>query len=124
MAGTGHGPLGVVDMGAHSLTQEYKYLHEVTEDGSTYRYIALAPSTGKPLPVHPATSTTYWRLTARAGRDGVDGVDGVDGKDGQLLYATFDIDDETGDLVMYTPDGYAGPQFVLNEETGDLEVHI
>ena len=115
MAGTEYGPVGVVDMSAYSPTQEYKYLNEVTEDGSTYRYIALAPSTGKPLPVHPATSTPYWRLTARAGRDGVDG---------QLLYPLIEVDWETGQFVLVIPDRYEGPTFEIDSATGMWEVVI
>ncbi len=43
---------------------------------------------------------------------------------GNVLYATFDIDTDTGDLIMTTPENYDGPLFELNEETGNLEVII
>lgn len=56
------------------------------------------------------------------GADGVDGKDGKDGKDGNVMYATFEVN-ENGDLIMYTHDGYTGPQFRLNEN-GELEVEI
>lgn len=41
---------------------------------------------------------------------------------GNVLYATFDIDPETGMLVMTSPDDYHGPTFALNN--GYLEVSI
>lgn len=44
------------------------------------------------------------------------------GKTGNVMYATFDIDTDTGELVMYTPDGYTGPVFSLSD--GFLEVTI
>ena len=44
------------------------------------------------------------------------------GKTGNVMYATFDIDTDTGELVMYTPDGYTGPVFSL--ANGFLEVTI
>ena len=46
------------------------------------------------------------------------------GDTGNVMYATFDIDTTTGDLVMTTPVGYTGPTFILNETTGDLEVVV
>ena len=44
------------------------------------------------------------------------------GETGNVMYATFDIDTDTGELVMYTPDGYTGPVFSLSD--GFLEVTI
>lgn len=41
---------------------------------------------------------------------------------GDTLYATFDVDPETGILSMTTPTGYDGPEFVLTDN--DLEVVI
>ena len=46
------------------------------------------------------------------------------GMPGQIMYATFDIDFETGNLIMTTPDGYRGPDFRINQTTGNLEVMI
>ena len=43
---------------------------------------------------------------------------------GNVMYATFDIDFDTGELVMTIPDGYTGPTFSINDETGELEVSI
>ncbi|MCQ2316346.1 MAG: hypothetical protein MJZ85_06645 [Bacteroidales bacterium] len=36
-------------------------------------------------------------------------------------YATFDVDTDTGDLIMTYPDDYYGPDFRLTDD-GDLEV--
>lgn len=49
---------------------------------------------------------------------------GDKGDTGNVMYATFDIDFDTGELVMTIPDGYTGPTFSINNETGELEVSI
>lgn len=41
---------------------------------------------------------------------------------GDVMYATFEIDPETGILTMYTPDVYNGPTFAIVD--GYLEVSI
>lgn len=41
-----------------------------------------------------------------------------------LVYATFHVDVDTGELIMTIPDDYTGPMFRINEETGYLEVAI
>jgi hypothetical protein len=58
------------------------------------------------------------------GDKGDKGDKGIQGPVGNVMYATFDIDTTTGDLVMTTPVDYAGMTFELNETTGDLEVVI
>jgi hypothetical protein len=52
------------------------------------------------------------------------GDTGAQGPVGNVMYATFDIDFDTGELVMTIPDGYTGPTFSINDETGELEVSI
>ena len=52
------------------------------------------------------------------------GDKGDKGDTGNVMYATFDIDFDTGELVMTIPDGYTGPTFSINDETGELEVSI
>ena len=49
---------------------------------------------------------------------------GDKGDTGNVMYATFEINYETGMLEMTTPDGYDGPVFTYNEDTGMLEVTI
>ena len=44
------------------------------------------------------------------------------GKTGNVMYATFDIDPETGLLTMTTPEGYDGPTFSI--VNGYLEVSV
>lgn len=44
------------------------------------------------------------------------------GKTGNVMYATFEIDPETGILTMTTPNGYTGPEFEI--VNGYLEVSI
>lgn len=50
-------------------------------------------------------------------------VKGEKGDKGNLLYATFQLDTDTGELVMIKPDDYNGPSFHLSE-TGNLVVTI
>lgn len=50
-------------------------------------------------------------------------VDTGESARGDVMYATFEIDPQTGVLTMYTPDGYDGPVFSINSD-GYLEVSI
>lgn len=52
------------------------------------------------------------------------GETGPIGPTGNLYYATFDIDVEDGILYMYNDISYDGPEFEINEATGELEVII
>lgn len=61
---------------------------------------------------------TWWTWDAEQGEY----VDTGEAARGDVMYATFEIDMETGELVMYTPDGYTGPVFSLAD--GFLEVTI
>ena len=49
-------------------------------------------------------------------------VDTGEAAQGDVMYATFEIDPETGLLTMTTPDGYTGPVFSI--VNGFLEVSI
>lgn len=42
---------------------------------------------------------------------------------GNVLFATFALDSNSGDLIITTPDGYTGPVFNINTQ-GILEVNI
>lgn len=61
---------------------------------------------------------TWWTWDADQGEY----VDTGESARGDVMYATFEIDMDTGELVMYTPDGYTGPVFSLSD--GFLEVTI
>ena len=61
---------------------------------------------------------TWWTWDAEQGEY----VDTGETARGDVMYATFEIDMDTGELVMYTPDGYTGPVFSLSD--GFLEVTI
>ena len=61
---------------------------------------------------------TWWTWDAETGEY----VDTGEAARGDVMYATFEIDMETGELIMYTPDGYTGPVFSLAD--GFLEVTI
>lgn len=61
---------------------------------------------------------TWWTWDAEQGEY----VDTGEAARGDVMYATFEIDMDTGELVMYTPDGYTGPVFSLAD--GFLEVTI
>lgn len=70
---------------------------------------------GKPPIIH---NDTWWTWNADQGKY----VDTGESARGDVMYATFDIDPETGLLTMTTPDGYTGPTFVI--VNGFLEVSI
>lgn len=61
---------------------------------------------------------TWWTWDAEQGEY----VDTGESARGDVMYATFEINMDTGELVMYTPDGYTGPVFSLSD--GFLEVTI
>ena len=61
---------------------------------------------------------TWWTWDAETGEY----VDTGEAARGDVMYATFEIDMDTGELIMYTPDGYTGPVFSLAD--GFLEVTI
>ena len=61
---------------------------------------------------------TWWTWDA----ENKEYVDTGESARGDVMYATFEIDMDTGELVMYTPDGYTGPVFSLAD--GFLEVTI
>lgn len=53
---------------------------------------------------------------------GKDGLDGKPGEKGNVLNGIFEIDPDTGRLMLYLPDEYTNPQFRLNN--GRLEMTI
>ena len=61
---------------------------------------------------------TWWTWNAETGQY----EDTGQSAKGDVMFATFEIDMDTGELVMYTPDGYTGPAFSLAD--GFLEVTI
>ena len=73
---------------------------------------------------------THFAFVVPKGDQGIQGIQGMKGNTGaqgpvgNVMYATFDIDFDTGELVMTIPDGYTGPTFAINDETGELEVSI
>lgn len=64
---------------------------------------------------------TWWTWDTASGAYTDTGLT-AEGKDGNVLFATFAVDPATGLLSMTTPDGYAGPEFSLNN--GYLEVTV
>lgn len=51
------------------------------------------------------------------------GLKGEKGDTGNLVWATFELVPETGELLMHTPEGYAGAKFAI-DNNGYLEVII
>lgn len=47
----------------------------------------------------------------------------IKGDTGNVMYATFDYDPLTGEIVMTTPDGYTGPTFLINDD-GMMTVEV
>lgn len=62
-------------------------------------------------------------LQGEQGPHGIQGPRGPRGEIGNVMYATFYIDPNTGELTMNTPDGYTGPGFEINSK-GELEVIV
>ena len=90
-------------------TSNYKRLDTVTYNGGSYIATAASIPTGT-VP----TNTSYWQVIAARG---------ADGQDGDLMYATFDVDLTTGQLMMYADENYDGANFSINA-SGNLVVTI
>ena len=60
-------------------------------------------------------------IQGEVGAQGIQGIQGIQGVKGNVMFASFDID-ENGDLYVYTDEGYEGANFTL--EGNDLWVTI
>lgn len=95
---------------AQSETNAAQSAQEAEESAQTAQEYS-----GKPPIIQ---NDTWWTWDAEQGEY----VDTGESARGDVMYATFEIDMKTGELVMYTPDGYTGPVFSLSD--GFLEVTI
>lgn len=95
---------------AQSETNAAQSAQEAEESAQTAQEYS-----GKPPIIQ---NDTWWTWNAEQGEY----VDTGEPARGDVMYATFEIDIDTGELVMYTPDGYTGPAFSL--VNGFLEVTI
>ena len=95
---------------AQSETNAAQSAQEAEESAQTAQEYS-----GKPPIIQ---NDTWWTWDAEQGEY----VDTEESARSDVMYATFEIDIETGELVMYTPDGYTGPVFSLSD--GFLEVTI
>ena len=95
---------------AQSETDAAQGAHEAEESAQTAQEYS-----GKPPIIQ---NETWWTWDAEQGEY----VDTGEAARGDVMYATFEINMDTGELVMYTPDGYTGPVFSL--ANGFLEVTI
>lgn len=95
---------------AQSETNAAQSATEAAESAETAKEYS-----GKPPIIQ---NDTWWTWDAEQGEY----VGTGESARGDVMYATFEIDMETGELVMYTPDGYTGPVFSLSD--GFLEVTI
>ena len=95
---------------AQSETNAAQSAQEAEESAQTAQEYS-----GKPPIIQ---NDTWWTWDAEQGEY----VDTGESARGDVMYATFEIDIDTGELVMYTPDGYTGPVFSL--VNGFLEVTI
>lgn len=95
---------------AQSETNAAQSAQEAEESAQTAQEYS-----GKPPIIQ---NDTWWTWDAEQGEY----VDTGEAARGDVMYATFEIDIDTGELVMYTPDGYTGPVFSLAD--GFLEVTI
>ena len=101
---------GTASNAAQSETNAVQSATEAAESAQTAQEYS-----GKPPIIQ---NDTWWTWDAEQGEY----VDTGEAARGDVMYATFEIDMETGELVMYTPDGYTGPVFSLSD--GFLEVTI
>lgn len=105
--------------GSAIAASEAKDAAETAQHGAeTARDRAETAAIKQPYP--NAETGTWWTWDA----DKAAYVDSGEPCEGAALYATFDVDPETGKLSVYTPARYHGPTFSLNEETGKLEVTV
>lgn len=95
---------------AQSETNAAKSASDAAESAQTAQEYS-----GKPPIIQ---NDTWWTWDAEEGEY----VDTGESARGDVMYATFEIDMDTGELVMYTPDRYTGPVFSLSD--GFLEVTI
>lgn len=102
---------------ADSATKAAKSAQEAAESatGAADSAQTAKEYSGKPPIIQ---NDTWWTWNAETGEY----VDTGEAARGDVMYATFEIDMDTGELVMYTPDGYTGPVFSLSD--GFLEVTI
>lgn len=102
---------------ADSATEAAKSAQEAAESatGAADSAQTAQEYSGKPPIIQ---NDTWWTWDAEQGEY----VDTGEAARGDVMYATFEIDIDTGELVMYTPDGYTGPVFSLAD--GFLEVTI
>ena len=141
------GYAGFVLDGPYDAGKLYHRNMVVDANGGSYAYKHNTPAAGIPV-----TDTSHWQQIAEKGDTGASitqaafvgddlvftkddagtvalanakpDLTGPQGPVGNVMYATFDIDFDTGELVMTIPDGYTGPTFSINDETGELEVSI
>lgn len=98
MPNTVLGKVSMTPRGTYDPAAAYRRLDLVEYMGSGY--VALRDVTG----VTPAEGENYMLLAAGA------------------KFVTFGVDPATGRLIMYTPDGYSGPEFGV--KNGHLEVTV
>lgn len=143
---TNIGKVVVTPKGSWRSTSSYAFLDVVTNNGSSYVAKQNIPA-GADL-----DNDNYWQLiagrgsvgptgtqgpqgdigptgpqgivgpTGATGETGQTGPTGATGATGNLYYATFEVDLETGELLMHADDSYDGPSFLL--EDGFLEVEV
>lgn len=94
--------------GAWSSSTKYYRLDVVTNNGTSYIATTTVPA-GTAL-----TNTSYWQVIAERG---------TDGEDGGLLYATFEVNLTTGQLMMNADENYDGADFSIDSD-GNLLVTI
>ena len=95
---------------AQSATQAAESAADAADSADTAQQYS-----GKPPIIQ---NDTWWTWNAETGQY----EDTGESARGDVMYATFEIDVDTGELTMYTPDLYNGPEFAL--ENGYLEVTI
>ena len=113
---TSLGKVAFMPKGNWSSTSTYSYLEVVTNNGNSYVAKQNVPS-GVEL-----NDDTYWQLIAGKGDIGPTGNLGPTGPTGNVYYASFEVNLQTGKLLMHTNENYEGPMFSLDNGNLKLEV--
>ena len=125
IVGAGHGDVGdAPEPLANWISDATAKLNEM--DGRDLNGVEFVGDDMVFSKVNADTVTLAGAKTTLKGDQGIQGIQGVQGLKGNkgdvgnVLYATFSQD--SGDIIMTTPDGYTGPTFAINNN--NLEVTI
>ena len=113
---TSLGKVAFMPKGEWNSASTYSFLDVVVDDGSSFVAKQAVPAGIE------TTSTAYWQMLSEKGEvgpTGEQGITGPTGSTGNVYYATFEVNMDTGRLLMNINENYEGPTFSL--EDGNLK---